>query len=152
MSLLKYHQGPLLQRGHGIGSIFKSIFKLLSPGLQSVKSVFSTGAKIGKKVLSNPGVKDVMNTVRNSAIEIGVNTAADAIDGLGFKESLNKNVNSARSEVADSFRRGVKNVNVNKVNNPPQKRRAIRAKKSVPKKKKKKKVVVRDIFDDSGSE
>ena len=114
MSLLKYHHGPLLQRGHGIGSIFKSLFRFLSPALSKVKTVLSQGAKIGSKIASDPTVRDVMKTVKDSAIDVGLKTAADTLEGLDFQQALDKNLRTGKSQVAASFRKGVKNVNANK--------------------------------------
>lgn len=156
MSLLKYHRGPLLQRGHGIGSIFKSILRFIAPSLQSVKSVFAKGAQIGSKIAKNPAVKDVMNTVRDSAIDIGLSTAADTLEGLDLKQSLDKNLTTGKLKVAESLRRGVKNVNVNKQigkKKKIKKRVIVRPPKvNIKKNKKTHSPVQNDLFDESNSD
>ena len=61
-------QGLAYQRGHGLGSIFKGLFRLLVP--------------IGKKVLK---------TVGKEALSAGANIAGDLAEGRNFKDSFKEN-------------------------------------------------------------
>ena len=58
------HRGQYLQRGHGIGGIFSSLFRYLKP--------FITGTmRVGRKALSDPSVKEAVSSLKKSSIKAG---------------------------------------------------------------------------------
>ena len=59
------HRGLRLQRGRGLGSIFGSLFKWLSP-------IVAKGVSAGKSALKNPHVRAGLKDVQKSAIKAGV--------------------------------------------------------------------------------
>lgn len=102
-----FHKSPYyvqpgygLQSGDGFGSFFRSIFKFLAP---AAKKTIKTVGNIGKQILSNPGVKDVIGTVKDEAIRTGVNAVANAIAGDPLINDAD--IAETRDRVATSVRK-----------------------------------------------
>jgi len=114
-----FHKAPyLLQPGYGIGSFFKSIARFLFPAAKkTVKAV----AKVGKSILANPAVKDILDTVKEETIKTGVNAAANLIAGQNVAEPLQSDIEEAREKVAKSVRKvhGGSGVEGRKRKKPP---------------------------------
>jgi hypothetical protein len=104
---LLFHKSPFyMQPGHGqsgagIGSIFKSMFRFLAP---AAKKTFNTVAKVGKQLLSNSTVRDVLDTVKQEAIKTSVNAVANAIAGNPVAEPIQADIAEARERVANAVR------------------------------------------------
>lgn len=77
-------RGVPIQRGYGLGGIFKRFFSWIMP---IVKEHALPKIKEGAKVISS----EVLNSVGN--------IAADAIDGRNIKESVNNNFESSVSNI-----------------------------------------------------
>lgn len=135
MPLRTYHKGRLLQKGGflgGIGRIFASIAKKNFP-------FFKGAAKTAIKVAKSPIAKDVIDTVKSTAIETGLQTASDLLKGENIKDSVQKNIATAKDQVADSFERGAKKV-------------AKKRKKKTSSKNVKSKKIYKDLFDHDSAE
>ena len=105
---LLFHKSPYYiqpghgQTGEGIGSIFKSMFRFLAP---AAKKTFSTVANVGKKILGNSTVRDVLNTVKEEAIKTSVNAVANAIQGNSVSEPMQSDIAEARDRIANTVRK-----------------------------------------------
>jgi outer membrane biosynthesis protein TonB len=86
---MDYHRGPYIQRGRGIGSIFRSIGQFVLPAVST----------LGKNLLSSPITKSVLKTVKNSAIDAGLNLAADTLAGKNIPQSLITSLGKVASDV-----------------------------------------------------
>jgi len=91
------HKGDRFQAGRGIGGLFRGLFRGLKP-------LVSMGISTGKKILGS----DLVKNVGRSALEMGKdalkNLAADALEGKDMKESLNKELDMAKSKIAQTIR------------------------------------------------
>lgn len=83
--------GPLVQQGHGIGGIFKSLFRSVIP-------LFRSAAPVLKKV-AKTAAKEVVRT--------GANVVDDVIDGERISDALAKRGNEAFQR---TVRRGTKRI------------------------------------------
>jgi len=94
------HRGPHIQRGRGIGSTLSAMFKGVLPAMQVM----------GKKILASPITQEVLQTAKRSAAEAGLNVVTDALQGKKVKESISKNVSTAKKAVTDSLVSGLKTL------------------------------------------
>ena len=71
-----FHRGVYLQRGRGLGNIFSSLFKFLSP-------IFTKGASLainaGKEVIKNDDVRGAIHKLRDSTVKRGVDAVTSII-------------------------------------------------------------------------
>lgn len=93
---LRFQGGEQLQRGRGIGGIFRFL-----------KSVFTPLAKtVGKQVIgavkSSAG-KKIINVLKDQAIDSSMNLAAQAIRGNDIANSLHTEFNDAKSNLATTI-------------------------------------------------
>jgi hypothetical protein len=103
-----YHRGPFYQTGRGVGSFFKSIFRVVAPALQS----------LGSAALKNPKTKRILKAAKESAIDAGIDIARDTLGGKDITQSITDNVTKAVGSV------------VKKVEKRPPKRKKPRGKKN----------------------
>lgn len=93
------HRGLRFQSGRGIGSFFGGLFRRLKP-------LFSMGLSAGKKFLASDTAKQLGSTALDIGKEAAKNVAVDLLSGGDIKESLNKELDSAKSKIADKLRGG----------------------------------------------
>jgi len=93
------HRGNRYQRGRGIGALFSGFFRTLKP-------LISSGLSAGKQFLKS----DLGQSIKKSAIEMGKdaakNIASDILKGGNLKDSLNKELDSAKSKIAAKIKGG----------------------------------------------
>lgn len=90
---MNIHRGERFQRGRGIGSLFAGLFRTLKP-------LFSMGLKAGKKMLTSDVAKDIGSTALNIGKEAAKNVAVDLLEGKDMSDTLNRELESAKSKVA----------------------------------------------------
>lgn len=83
--------GPLVQQGHGIGGIFRSLFRTVVPLFQKAA----------------PVLKSVAKSAAKEAVRTGANVVDDLLDGDNIKDSLSKRGNEA---IERSVRKGAKRL------------------------------------------
>ena len=84
----------LYQKGEGLGNIFSSIFgKVLPLAKEAIK-----------RLAENKVIKDTGEQILKSASNAALNIAADTISGESSKESMKKNLVSARQDIANTIR------------------------------------------------
>lgn len=96
-----YHSGPRIQRGRGLGSILRGLFKSFAP-------VAKLGMSYGKKLLSSPLAQKLGSTALEAAKKSAANIAADAIAGNNLKESAQRELQDAKEKIATTLRAGRK--------------------------------------------
>ena len=95
------------QRGHGIGSIFRNIFKMIKPvlktSIKAAKPLAKKALKYAKPIVKKAakyGVKHRMDTIKD--------IADDVIDGKNikhaFKEQSNKRIKKGQNDLLKEFR------------------------------------------------
>ena len=72
-----FHGGERIQRGRGIGGLFRIASKLFKPL-----------ASLTVKAVKSPAGKQIVNAVKNQAIDSSINVAKDLASGKSVKESL----------------------------------------------------------------
>ena len=91
---LRFRGGERLQRGRGIGGLLRLVKSVFSPLIKSA------GKTIVKAATSNTG-KQLLNTVKDQAIETGVKLATDALRGEDMKESVQNEIQNVKRKAAD---------------------------------------------------
>jgi hypothetical protein len=93
------HRGDRYQKGRGIGALFSGFFRSLQP-------ILSRGLIAGRKFLES----GVGQTLKKTAIEMGKdaakNIASDILKGENLKESLNRELDSAKTKIAEKIKGG----------------------------------------------
>ena len=83
---MRFHSGPYIQRGRGVGSVFRAFAQFVLPALKA----------IGKNIISSPTVrklgKATLKGVKRTAVDAGLNIANDALAGENIIDSIKKNV------------------------------------------------------------
>lgn len=91
---MNFHRGKYLQRGRGIGSVLASFFNTVLPVAKS----------IGQSIINSPLTKQVLTTAKNSAIDAGLNIAADALSGENIGRTVKKNLAQAGENIGQTIR------------------------------------------------
>ena len=76
-----------LQKGHGVGSIFRTIGKFFMP---VAKTLFGT---------TKPLLKKVGKSIGQEVLNVGAETVGDIVSGKNVKESLKRNIKSGGKRV-----------------------------------------------------
>lgn len=87
------HRGQYIQRGRGIGSTLSSFFRGVLPAMKVM----------GRKILSSPITKQVLDVAKNSAVEAGFDVTKDVLEGKKIKDSLVNRVTTAKKAVTTSL-------------------------------------------------
>jgi hypothetical protein len=90
-----YHKGKFIQRGHGLGNIFGSLFRAIMP---VAKNVFS-------RIVSSPITKSLAQTASESATRAGMQLANDVLSGENVGQSLKKGLGTVGSDVIETAKR-----------------------------------------------
>ena len=93
---LRFRGGERIQRGRGIGGILRFLKSLFTPVLSKL------GGTVVKAAQSKAG-KVAMNTLKEQAIDSGVNLTIDALRGRDMKESWENQVGNARKRGASTL-------------------------------------------------
>ena len=67
------------------------------------KSVVLAMQLFGQKLLASPKTQEVLNTVKKSALEAGMNVVKDTLRGKNFGSSVSDNVSSAKEAISESL-------------------------------------------------
>ena len=129
-----YHQGPRIQRGRGLGSIFSALARGFAP-------IARLGLRAGKNFMASPLGKKLGQSAIEMAKQSAVNIGSDILAGNNVKKSAQKELQEAKKKIASTLRGGRKR----KINTEgsqkkkPKKLKTVKAKK-IKKQKKQKKV------------
>lgn len=96
------HRGLRYQEGRGIGGFFSSIFRGLKP-------LISMGLSTGKRILNSDMAKSIGRTALDIGKEAVKNVAVDVLTGKPIKESVDKELESAKEKIATKIRGSGKN-------------------------------------------
>ena len=90
---LRFNGGERLQRGRGIGGIFRFLKSIFAPAAKTV------GKSIIGAVKSSSG-KKILNVLKDQVIDSSVNLAQDVLKGNDIKKSLQDEVNDLKSSLS----------------------------------------------------
>ena len=131
---LQTYKGTSYQRGYGIGSIFSSIIKGITPLFQSSfakqagKSLLNTGLQVGSDILQGQNLKDSAKFRFKQA-------GSDMVDRAA--QGIRDQIGSGRK------RRRKRKKNINNSSSPPLKKRKKSKKRKSKNKRKKRKGVIK---------
>ena len=101
----KYYESPyFIQRGHGLGSLFRSIGSFLIP---VAKKIFPAAKSVAKKVVKSQAAKNIAKELKDSAIDAGLNLAETALTGGDLKESAKAGFEGAKKRVTKAAKREI---------------------------------------------
>ena len=95
-----FHSGAYLQRGRGLGGIFRSFYSKLVPVLKTV----------GNIILESPVTQNVLEAAKNSAVNAGLNIAAETLAGGKVRKAVKRNFALAKQEIEGALLSGVRRV------------------------------------------
>ena len=115
---MRYHRGPPIQQGAGLGSIFSGLWRSLVP-------VAKGAVKTIGKIVKSPAAKSAGRFIRDQVKEAAVNTALDTLEGKSFGASAknrlktaSKNILHATQYASESKKRATPNRRRRKVKQP----------------------------------
>ena len=88
---VRSRRGFYLQSGSGLGNFLGTAFKTIAPHVKA----------IGEKVIASPVVKDVLSTAKKSALDAGLQLAADTLKGKN--KNLGEKLGNAKQQIADTI-------------------------------------------------
>ena len=89
---MRYHSGPPIQQGAGLGSIFSGLFRTLIPAAKGAVKTLS-------KVAKSPTAKSAGRFLRDQVKEAAVSTALDALEGKSFGSSAKNRLKTATKNI-----------------------------------------------------
>ncbi len=89
---MRYHRGPSVQAGAGLGSIFSSLFRSLVP-------VAKGAAKTIGKIARSEGVRSAGRYLKKEAGRAAIDTALEALDGKAVGAAAKKRLKSATRNI-----------------------------------------------------
>ena len=98
MKTIRIPQYPyyISQRGHGLGGIFRSLARVFMP---IAKTVFKASKPLMKKAVKYAG---------KEALQVGLDTVTDVVNGNDLKTSLKKNVKTRSKHVLNKTKDKIK--------------------------------------------
>ena len=90
---LRFAGGEQLQRGRGIGGLFRFIKSIFAPAVKTV------GKSVIGAIKSSTG-KKVLNVLKDQAIDSSINLAQDVLKGNDMKASLQDQVNDIKTSLS----------------------------------------------------
>ena len=89
---MRYHRGPSIQLGAGLGSIFSSLFRSLVP-------VAKGAAKMIGKIVKNEEVRSAGRYLKKEAGRAAIDTALEALDGKTVGVAAKKRLKSVTRNI-----------------------------------------------------
>lgn len=89
---MRYHRGPPIQHGAGLGSIFSGLWRTLVP-------VAKSAVKTIGNIATSPGAKSLGKVIKNQVKQAAVETALDALDGKSAGSSAKNRLKSATRNI-----------------------------------------------------
>ena len=92
-----YYRSPYIQKGYGLGGIFRSVAKLFRPIVRNITCT-----------INRPEVKNVLKTVGKETLDTGSELLINSIKGENNIESrLDKRIKIAKQCIVDSIEDGI---------------------------------------------
>jgi hypothetical protein len=95
--MLMVHRGDRFQRARGFGGFFSGLFRTLKP-------LFSMGLSAGKKLITSDAAKSIGRTALDIGKDSVKKVAIDVLSGKKVKESLDKELDSAKQKIAEKIK------------------------------------------------
>ena len=92
-----HYKSAYIQKGHGLGGIFRGIRNFFMPLARRVVTT-----------LNKPEVKRVLKTIGKETLNTGSELVLDSIQGNDIQSTLNKRISTAKKRIAESIEDGIK--------------------------------------------
>ena len=97
---MRYHRGPAVQQGAGLGSIFSGLIRTLAPMAKgAVKSI--------GRIVKSDGAKSVGRYLKKEATRAAVDTALEALEGRPVGKAAKNRLKTATKNILLSGRQAV---------------------------------------------
>ena len=94
---MRYHYGPAIQQGAGLGSIFSGLMRTLIPAAKQ-------GVKTLGKIAKNKNVRSVGNYIKKQATQAAIDTALEALEGKKVGTAAKERLKSASKSILQSVK------------------------------------------------
>ena len=94
---MRYHRGPVVQQGAGLGSIFSGLIRTLAPVAKG--AVRSIG-----RIVKSDGAKSVGRYLKREATKAAVDTALEALEGRPVGKAAKNRLKTATKNILISGR------------------------------------------------
>ena len=92
-----YYRSPYVQKGYGLGGIFRSVAKLFRPIVRNIT-----------RTINRPEVQNVLKTVGKETLDTGSELLIDSTKGgKDIESKLNKRIKIAKQRIVDSIEDGI---------------------------------------------
>ena len=92
-----YYRSPYVQKGYGLGGIFRSVAKLFRPIVRNIT-----------RTINRPEVKNVLKTVGKETLDTGSELLINSIKGGNdIGPRLDKRIKIAKQRIVDSIEDGI---------------------------------------------
>ncbi len=91
-----YYRSSYVQKGYGLGGIFRSVAKLFRPIARNIR-----------RTIDRPEVKNVLKTMGKETIDAGGELLLDSIKGKDVRPTLDKRIKIAKQRIANSIEEGI---------------------------------------------
>ena len=93
---MMYYRGRYVQKGHGLGGIFKSVAKIFSPLARNIV-----------RVANNREVKNILKTVGEEAMDTGKELLINKLRGENLQPQMKEKLNKSKQRISDSIKEGI---------------------------------------------
>ena len=91
-----YYRSPYIQRGYGLGSMFRGLAKLFRPLARNLSAT-----------MNRPEVRNVLKTVGKETLNTGGELLIDSLQGNDIESKLDSRINLAKKRIANSIEEGI---------------------------------------------
>ena len=93
---MMYYRGRYVQKGYGLGGIFRSVAKVFTPLARNVV-----------KAVNNREVKNILKTVGEEAFDTGKEFLISSLKGENAKPKMKDKINMSKKRIADSIEKSI---------------------------------------------
>ena len=91
-----YYRSPYIQRGYGLGSMFRGLAKLFRPLVRNLSTT-----------MNRPDVRNVLKTVGKETLNTGGELLINSLKGNDIESKLDSRINLAKKRIANSIEEGI---------------------------------------------
>ena len=91
-----YYRGRYVQKGYGLGGIFRSVSKLFSPIARKIATV-----------AKQPEVRKVLKTLGKSVADTGSELLISKFKGESVQPKLKEKITSSKKQIIESIKDGI---------------------------------------------
>ena len=101
-----YYRGRYVQKGYGLGGIFRSVSKIFNPIARKIATV-----------VRQPEVRKVLKTLGKSAADTGSELLISKLKGESVQPKLKEKIASSKKQIVESIKEGISELQRKRSNN-----------------------------------